>query len=128
MTGNLDPWSLLLRVRASMPLTRGEELILAKLHIIKEKVDAMSDALSTSIATLVADNVALQAEIAAAPAAIATLVATAIANQAAAGVTPAQMQSLADLHTALSGDTAQLTAALAGTPPAPPVVTPPAAA
>jgi len=82
--------------------------------------------LDTSIQQLIADNETLKTEIAGAPAAVATLLATAIAAQVSVGVTPAQMQSLSDLHTALGGEQAQLTAALAGTPPvvAPPVVAP----
>ncbi len=78
--------------------------------------------LDTSIQQLIADNATLKSSVDAAPAELATLVAAAIAKQVSVGVTPAQMQSLFDLHTALGGETAQLTAALAGTPP---VVTPP---
>lgn len=80
----------------------------------------MSDATQTSIDTLIADNVALKAAVDSAPAAIATLVAAALAGAVSAGATPAQLQQLADLHTALGGEAAQLTAALAGTPPMPP--------
>ena len=102
--------------------------LVAALNLLQQKVDIMSSTttdLGTSIATLIADNAALQTEVAGAPAAIATLVATAVAKQVGLGVTPAQLQSLADLHTALGGETAQLQAALAGTAPPPPVVTPP---
>ena len=105
---------------------------IAALTNLQLKVNTMSDAqssLSTTIATLIADNVTLKAAVDSAPAAIATLVATAVAAQVGLGVTPAQLQSLADLHTALGGETTQLQQALAGTappPPPPPVVTPPA--
>ena len=102
--------------------------LLAALNLLQQRVEIMSNTttdLDTSIATLIADNAALQTEVLAAPAAIATLVATAVAKQVGLGVTPAQLQSLADLHTALGGETTQLQQALAGTAPPPPVVTPP---
>jgi uncharacterized protein YaaN involved in tellurite resistance len=98
--------------------------ILAAVQTLKQQVSQMSGSLDTSIATLIADNATLKADIDAAPASIATLLAAAIAGAINTGATAAQLQSLADLHTALSTDHTQLTAALAGTPP---VVTPPAA-
>jgi hypothetical protein len=94
--------------------------VILALVILIAKVKIMSDTVSTldtSIATLVADNVALKAAVDAAPAAIATLVAAGIASAASQGATTAQLQGLADLHTALMGDTTELQAALAGTPP-----------
>jgi septal ring factor EnvC (AmiA/AmiB activator) len=94
----------------------------AALQTLIQKVEAMSSSLNTAIATLVADNAQLQADIAAAPASIAALIATAIAGQANSGVSAAQMQALTDLHTALGGDHTQLMSALAGTPP---VIEPP---
>mgnify|MGYP000173198232 CR=1 FL=1 len=102
--------------------------LLAALNLLQQRVEIMSNtttSLDTSIATLIADNAALQTEVAGAPAAIATLVATAVAAQVGLGVTPAQLQSLADLHTALGGEATQLQQAMAGTAPQLPVVTPP---
>ena len=94
------------------------DLILGHLHHITESIRTMSGSVQTSIDQIIADNAELKAAVDGAPAAIAALIAKAIADQANAGVTPAQMQSLADLHTALGGELAQLNAALAGTPPA----------
>jgi hypothetical protein len=99
--------------------------IVTLITTLSQKVTTMSGALDVSIAQLIADNATLKADIDAAPASIATLLAAAIAGAINTGATAAQLQSLADLHTALSTDHTQLTAALAGTPP---VVTPPPAA
>lgn len=77
----------------------------------------MSGNLDQSIAQLIADNQQLKSDIDAAPASIATLVAAAIAGAINQGATPAQLQAMADLHTALSTDHTELTAALAGTAP-----------
>jgi hypothetical protein len=94
--------------------------ILAAVNDLRTEIASMSQTLQGSIDTLIADNVALKAAVDGAPAAIATLVAAAIAAAATAGATPAQLQAMADLHTALGGETAELSAALAGTPPAVP--------
>ena len=102
--------------------------LLAALNLLQQKVNIMSSTttdLDTSIATLIADNAALKALILSAPSQIATLVATVVATQVGLGVTPTQLQSLADLHTALGGEMTELEQSLAGTAPAPPVVTPP---
>lgn len=99
--------------------------ILTRIDEIDQGIVTMSDKLQASIDTLIADNAQLQTDVAEAPASIAALVAAAIAAQANAGVTPAQLQSLVDLHTALGGANTQLKAALAGTPPViPPSPTP----
>jgi hypothetical protein len=58
----------------------------------------------------------LNERIAALSAAQASLLAAAVASAAAQGATPAQLRALSDLHTALGGETAQLSAALAGRP------------
>lgn len=93
--------------------------ILAAMADLKTEMQTMSQSLQSSIDLLIADNTALKAAVDAAPAAIATLVATAIAGAASQGATAAQLQSMADLHTALGGETSVLQAALAGTAPAP---------
>ena len=103
-------------------------VVMAALTELQRKVNTMSDtqaSLDTAIASLIADNATLKAAVEGAPAAIATLVANAIAKQVTVGVTPAQLQSLAELHTALGGEATQLQQALAGTAPQLPVVTPP---
>jgi hypothetical protein len=112
---------LLLSLLTPMRLQQTE--ILEQLRTLNQKVTLMSGTLDTDIAQLVADNAQLQAEVAGAPAAIATLVATAIAGATNLGATAAQLQSLADLHTALGGANSQLQTALTGVPPAPPVAT-----
>lgn len=107
--------------------------VLRELQHIRQRIETMSDqqtAVGAAIQQLIADNEQLREDIANAPAAISALVATAIAAQANSGVTPEQMQQLADLHAALGGEHAQLQAALGGVPPAPPdtgTAAPPAA-
>lgn len=115
---------LLAAIGGPLPtLTPWQERVLTLLQSLETKVDKLmsgQNQLDTGIAQLIADNTALAAQIAAAPAAIATLVATAVAAAVAAGATPAELAEIAALHTSLGGDQAQLAAALAGTPPAPP--------
>ena len=117
-----------LTLLSNLQETRHRDLLSA-LHTLQQRMQVMSATtsdLDTSISQIVSDNAALKAQIDAAPAAIATLVATAIAKQATMGVTPAQLQTLTDLHTVLGGETEQLKQALAGVAPPPPAVTPPA--
>jgi hypothetical protein len=106
---------------ASAPADPRVDQIVALITTLTQKVTTMSGNLDSSIATLIADNQQLKSDIDAAPASIATLVAAAIAGAINTGATPAQLQAMADLHTALSTDHTELTSALAGTAP---VVTP----
>jgi hypothetical protein len=91
--------------------------ILDAISELSKDIKTMSGNLDQSIAQLIADNQQLKSDIDAAPASIATLVAAAIAGAINQGATPAQLQAMADLHTALSTDHTELTAALAGTAP-----------
>lgn len=104
-----------------------QQRVFVALTLLVQKVSRMSTTLDSAIAQLQADNAALKAEIDAAPAKIATQIAAAIAAATNAGVTPAQLQSLVDLHTAFSADSAELTAALSGTSPTPAPAAPVAA-
>lgn len=97
--------------------------ILAALQSIFEKVNSMSVEIDTAIAQLQSDVATLTTVDASAVALISGFsaqLAAAVAAAQSAGATPAELQSLTDLGTAITAQSAALAAAVtAGTAPAP---------
>lgn len=93
-------------------------LLLLKFQRIEDIMTATDDA----IALLQADETALKTELVGLKTVITTFqadLAAAIAAAGQAGATPAQLQSLTDLHTALTADVQSVKDAEAAAPPAP---------
>jgi hypothetical protein len=102
------------------------EILIARietmLHQMEQRILTAMTATDDAIAVLQADEASLKTELAGLATVITTFqtdLAAAIAAAGQAGATPAELQALTDLHTALSADIASVKGAEAAAPPAP---------
>ncbi len=119
--GKPSLWKILARVNAIWEWLQssGYDQISKQLDRMEAKMTAMDDNITALQADVAADTTAVASAITLIDGFAAQL-AAAIAAAQAAGGTPAQLQALTDLHTAVTANTAGLSAAVAANTPPPP--------